>query len=474
MFSMRARVCPVVAVILLSASLIAACGGDSQADSARSGSDDDPRLVVVDTAGGSDDAMALLYLLQHPGVEVAAITVTGAGLVHCPLGASNVAGVVELAAPDSDIPIACGSGSPLEGDRAFPDEWRAQADSRYGGILPAGAEGAAQSNGADAVELLTATIEAADRPVTILTLGPLTNVAAALDANPELVDHIDRVVVMGGAFEVPGNVFLDSMPAASIAEWNIYADPVAAEQLLQSGVKMTFVPLDTQVPVDAYVIRDIGLAAHTPPATTVAELLGSDPFFASGQFFMWDPLAAASVAEPELFTTREEAMSIQSGGRRAGWTSLGGSAVGEIATVIDGDDFLSAYMATLDARTSKVSVSRVPDASIVTEGGCAVSPSEVNTGPSVLALESPSSSTAAAIGLIDPTRTDADIEAFFASAPTGPPSWFELAAVLPTNDSQANEALVDLRAGDLTVICVSLEGTAVKVSGRATLTAIER
>ena len=176
----------------------------------------------------------------------------------------------------------------------------------------------AQSNGGDAVELLSATIGAADRPVTILTLGPLTNVAAALDVDPALVDHIDRVVVMGGAFEVSGNVFLDSMPAASIAEWNIYADPVAAEQLLQSGVKMTFVPLDTQVPVDAYVIRDIGRAAHTPPRPRWPELLGSDPFFASGQFFMWDPLAAAAVAEPELFTTREEAMSIQSGGRRAG------------------------------------------------------------------------------------------------------------------------------------------------------------
>ncbi|RPI10940.1 MAG: nucleoside hydrolase, partial [Actinobacteria bacterium] len=308
----------------------------------------------------------------------------------------------------------------------------------------------------------------------VLTLGPLTNLAAALDADPDLSDRIDRVVVMGGAFEVPGNVFLESQPAASIAEWNIYADPVAAERVLQSGVKTTFVPLDAQVPVDVYVIREIERAATTPASKTVAELLGSAPFFVSGQFFMWDPLAAAAVAEPELFTTREESMSIQSGGRRAGWTSLGGSASGEIATVIDGDDFLSAYIATLDGRTSPVRVSREPDASIVTEGDCKVTPSELTTGPAVLALESPTPSSAAAIGVIDPARTDADIEAFFATAPTGPPAWFELTAVLPTDDSLANEALVDLAAGEVTVVCVSFDGATVKVNGRATLVATER
>ena len=85
---------------------LAACGGDSQPDSAApSGSDDEPRLVVVDTDGGSDDAMALLYLLQHSDVEVAAITVTRCGPASiCPVGASNVAGVVELAAPEQRHP----------------------------------------------------------------------------------------------------------------------------------------------------------------------------------------------------------------------------------------------------------------------------------------------------------------------------------------------------------------------------------
>ena len=90
---------------------------------------------------------------------------------------------------------------------------------------------------------------------TVLTLGPLTNLALALEADPSIASEIDHVVVMGGAFSVPGNVHLDAHPSASIAEWNVYVDPVAAERVLDSAVPVTFVPLDTQVPVDAYVVR---------------------------------------------------------------------------------------------------------------------------------------------------------------------------------------------------------------------------
>ena len=118
--------------------------------------------------------------------------------------------------------------------------------------------------------------------MTILTLGPLTNLALALEADPSMVGEIDHVVVMGGAFSVPGNVHLDAHPNASIAEWNVYVDPVAAERVLDSAVPVTFVPLDTQVPVDAYVVRAIANNASTASARVVAHLLTSSPFFVSG------------------------------------------------------------------------------------------------------------------------------------------------------------------------------------------------
>src|SRR6185369_12499533 len=110
------------------------------------------------------DAMALLYLLEDPSVEVKAMTVSGTGLVHCPIGAANASGLVALADPGHSIPIACGSPDPVEGHRSFPADGRTQADGRYGGILP---RGKAPAESTDAVELLGRVLHDAPRPVTV-------------------------------------------------------------------------------------------------------------------------------------------------------------------------------------------------------------------------------------------------------------------------------------------------------------------
>jgi inosine-uridine nucleoside N-ribohydrolase len=422
-----------------------------------------PTPMVVDTDGGSDDAMALLYLLQDPAVDVEGITVSGTGLVHCPVGAANAAGLVALAAPDRSIPIACGPAEPVEGSRSFPDGWRTQADGRYGGILPSGEAPAASG---DAVGLLVRVVHDAPRPVTVLTLGPLTNLAPALDADPSIAREIDHVVVMGGAFSVPGNVQLDAHPSASIAEWNVYVDPVAAERVLDSAVPVTFVPLDTQVPVDAYVVRAIANSANTASARVVGHLLTSSPFFVSGQFFFWDPLAAAAAAQPSLFTTRVAQVSVVTDGGGAGWTTVGEGARVQIATVVKDETFVDAFLRTLNAGAAPVALTRLPDAVITAGPGCAVTPSAVAGGASVLVLTSPSA--AAAVGVIEQGRTDAEIEAFLATSPTGPPPWFTLSALLETGDGPAS-TLVELPPGDLTVVCLGLGAEGPRVTGRVAL-----
>ena len=422
-----------------------------------------PTPLIVDTDGGSDDASALLYLLEDPSVEIEAITVSGTGLVHCPIGAANVAGLVALAAPPRAIPIACGPAVPVEGDRGFPDDWRTQADGRYGGILPSGEAPAATT---DAVGLLVRILHDAPRPVTVLTLGPLTNLALALEADPSIRSEIDHVVVMGGAFSVPGNVHLDAHPSAAIAEWNVYVDPVAAERVLDSAAPVTFVPLDSQVPVDAYVVRAIARNASTASGRVVAQLLTSDPFFVSGQFFFWDPLAAAAAVEPSLFTTRVAHVSVVTDGAGAGWTTVGEGARAEIAAVVKGEAFIDAYVSTLNRGATPGALSHVPDAVITAGAGCSVKPTAIAGGTSVLELESPSA--AVAVGTIEKGRTDAEIEAFLATSPTGPPPWFTLSALLETGDAPAS-MLVELHSGDLTVVCLRLGSDGPQVTGRAVL-----
>src|SRR5262249_26392071 len=137
--------------------------------------------------------------------------------------------------------------------------------------LPEGGEPAEQ----DAVALFTSTIQDSPEPVTVLALGPLTNVASALEATPELADKIENMVVMGGAVDVDGSGVSD---ANTSAEWNIYSDPHAARLAFESGVPITLVPLDAtnEVPVTPEFVEKLNAEKSTPAAEFVAKLLGNN------------------------------------------------------------------------------------------------------------------------------------------------------------------------------------------------------
>jgi hypothetical protein len=162
---------------------------------------------------------------------------------------------------------------------------------------------------------------------------------------------------------------------------------------------------------------------------------------------------------------------VRTDGSAAGWTTYGGGTEAEIATVADPDVFVGEYLGTLDGRNEAIRLSRAPDATIAADRGCAVSPAAVRQGVSVISLATPNS--AAAIGALDPSRSDADIEAFLATSPTGPPPWFALAGLLQTGGgTTAAEALLQVPPGGLTVVCLGSEGTRTVVKGRATLAAL--
>lgn len=256
-----------------------------------------PTPVVIDSDMISDDWMATLYLLNDPRFDVQAITVTGAGFADCEAGVRAALGILALT-DHSNVPVSCGSEDPLVGDNAPPAEWMTTIETVEALGLPEGGEAAEE----DAVALFTSTIQDSPEPVTVLALGPLTNVASALEATPELVDQIAMMYVMGGAVDVDGSFVSDANTAA---EWNIYSDPHAARLVFESGVPITLVPLDAtnEVPVTPEFVAKLEAEKSTPAAEFVATLLGNNQeSIASGSYYFWDPLAAVVLSNPDLVT----------------------------------------------------------------------------------------------------------------------------------------------------------------------------
>jgi inosine-uridine nucleoside N-ribohydrolase len=248
--------------------------------------------VVVETDMGTDDVMALLYLLRRPDVRVVAIVVDGNGIARCPPGATNALSLAALAGKPN-IPVGCGRKRPLKGAHAFPGEWRDGGADFWGLGRPAKPRRAAAASGA---RVLRSAIQAASRPVEVLTLGPPTELAAFLSARPALKSKIRSVTMMGGAVGVPGNLERPEL-ANPHAEWNVYIDPYATSVVLRSGLPVTLVPLDAtnSVPINAAVAGRLG---RSPTAVFVRDLIR---LFAPlpGQYF-WDPLAAAILVEPAI------------------------------------------------------------------------------------------------------------------------------------------------------------------------------
>lgn len=307
------------------------------------------RAVVIDTDMGGDDLMAILFLLQRPDISVEAITVTGTGLAHCAPGVDLALRVLALADRD-DIPVACGREAPLAGDHAFPDEWRQFADEGSGATLP---EAMSAPSSLSAPALLAATLDA-HPGAAIVALGPLTNVAEALQADPALADAIGTVHFMGGAVDVPGNITdAAGNPVSDAAEWNLYADPRAAAVVL-AAAPVTLVPLDAtnQALITPAFLGRLEADRATPHAQVVHEVLaGSAASIEAGAYFFWDPLAAVSLVEEGVVSFEARRVEVVEEGAEIGRIQAS-EAGAEIQVGVGADlaRFEAAFLDTLNGR----------------------------------------------------------------------------------------------------------------------------
>jgi inosine-uridine nucleoside N-ribohydrolase len=311
------------------------------------------RPVLIDTDMGGDDWMAILTLLKRPELDVQAITVSGTGLTHCTPGVKNVLKLVKLAGKDA-MPVACGSTKPLEGFRYYPQSWRSGSDSLPGDKDMSEAGNLAE--GQEAVNLLVTKLHQSPEKVTILALGPLTNLAQALQTDPGIKEKITMVFIMGGAVDVPGNVgnFGDFEPNG-LAEWNIYVDPLAAKIVFESGVPITLVALDVtnRAPVTQALYDSLPKDPTAPEAQFVLRVLQANQLSIDiGEYFFWDPLAAALLVDETLATYETRIVEVVTGeGPHGGQTrpAFGGFPV-RLPVQVDMPRFEALFFGTLGLR----------------------------------------------------------------------------------------------------------------------------
>jgi inosine-uridine nucleoside N-ribohydrolase len=196
------------------------------------------KTLIVDCDTGIDDAIALLYLLASPDVEICAIT-TVYGNTSAAQAARNTLGLLELVGRSGEIPVAVGSEAALTGARTSPAAHVHGDDGLGGAVLPVTRADVSSST---AVEMIIDTARRRAGEVHLVTTAPLTNVATALSAEPRLPQLLAGVTVMGGAAMVPGNV----TPAA---EANVWRDPEAAQAVVTAPWPVMLVPLDATMQV---------------------------------------------------------------------------------------------------------------------------------------------------------------------------------------------------------------------------------
>ena len=259
--------------------------------------------VVLDYSPTLSDAAALLYLASNPAVDLLAVTLAGTGEADCGPGTRTTRSLLVIAGRP-DVAVGCGREAPLEGTRDWPEEWRTEVNRWGDELLPAVKDEPVH----DAEQLMVDTLGGASSPITLIAVGPLTNVGAVLSAHPELAGRVQRIVIMGGAVGVPGNV--SDSPAA---EWNIYIDPEAARRVIDAGIPVTFVPLDAtnDLPWTERLLRRLAVL-DAPPARTVHDMAASRPSLVG--FYLWDELAAMAAVEPKLVSVESIKVRIDDNG----------------------------------------------------------------------------------------------------------------------------------------------------------------
>ncbi len=258
-----------------------------------------PRKIIIDTDPGQDDAVAILLALASPAeINVLGITCV-AGNVPLELTARNARIICELAG-HSELRVFAGCDRPLGRDLVTAEYVHGKT-GLDGPDLP---EPQMPLQDQHAVEFIIETLRNEPKgSVSLCPVGPLTNVATAFNKAPDIVEKVQEIILMGGAYFQVGNV-------TPTAEFNIYVDPHAADIVFRSGAPITVMPLDvthkalvTQARNAAFRALGTPVGIATAQMTEFFERYDREKYGSPGAP-LHDPCVIAYLIRPELFTGR--------------------------------------------------------------------------------------------------------------------------------------------------------------------------
>ena len=279
------------------------------------------RKVIYDTDPGVDDAMALYYALAHPGIALVGITTTF-GNVTVEQAATNALYLCALA--QRDVPVTRGVARPWVKPGEAPPAHIHGADGL--GNLPQRSPHGLALDPRPSAQFIVDMARAHPGEITVVAVGPLGNLAAALLLEPQLPQLLQEVIVMGGTVLEPGNV-------SPVAEANVWNDPHAADMVFNAGWTITMVGLDVTHRLILPVSLFARIAAHQrhPATDTLLHAVGFYAGFYSGLYphvaaihgcFGHDVLAFIYLSNPELFALEHGRVRVVTEGLAQGQTVL--------------------------------------------------------------------------------------------------------------------------------------------------------
>lgn len=255
--------------------------------------------VIIDTDMLIDDWVGTLYLLQNSQVKVEGIAVTGTGGSYLSPGTKNALALLKIYGQDTKVPVVSGAKTPMLYSNVYPKSVRVDAANFSGVTVP---PSSASPSPLSLVDFYIDLLSKATEPLRILSIGGGSNLGELLNSpklTPDLRKKIDKIVIMGGAIHVSGNLsdLTDTYDFNKVAEWNVFVDVKAMQTVFDSGIPIVLVPLDAcdKVKFDQNFVDDFAAKAKGAGVTILLEML-KVYLQAVQPSYVFDPLAAVVLA----------------------------------------------------------------------------------------------------------------------------------------------------------------------------------